>query len=173
VQPGRERQAGNAATHRRDRHSIENIVECFELEPAAGPLGDDTTQPFLTARSIAFSTRIKRLSLSRLSPGICRAALALILRHTRGHGFQFTLAHSSLRSRPLIQIACPAGRACCPARRSLAHARAEDRGDRELAAARGAALGHARVEDRPQNLRGAAMAIKDVPIMFRPRSVRR
>ena len=38
----RQRQAGNTAFYCGNRHSIEDIVECFELEPAAGSLGDDT-----------------------------------------------------------------------------------------------------------------------------------
>ena len=38
----RQRQAGDAASYRGNRHSIEDIVERLELEPAAGPFGDDT-----------------------------------------------------------------------------------------------------------------------------------
>ena len=42
MQTRRQRQAGNATSYRGNRHAIEDVVECFELEPAAGPLGDDT-----------------------------------------------------------------------------------------------------------------------------------
>src|SRR5215472_4478523 len=41
MQTWRQRQAGDAASYRRDRHSIEDIVESLELEAAAGSLGND------------------------------------------------------------------------------------------------------------------------------------
>lgn len=41
VQARGQRQAGNAASYRGNRHAIEDIVERLELKPAAGPLGDD------------------------------------------------------------------------------------------------------------------------------------
>src|SRR5215468_3155758 len=42
VHIGRQGQTGNAALYRGNRHSIENIVECFELKAATGSLGNDT-----------------------------------------------------------------------------------------------------------------------------------
>src|SRR5271170_5113166 len=41
VEPRCERQAGNSALDRRDGHAVEDIVEGFELEAAAGSLGDN------------------------------------------------------------------------------------------------------------------------------------
>jgi hypothetical protein len=42
VQPWPQRQAGGASPYRRERHSVEDIVECFKLESTSDSLGDDT-----------------------------------------------------------------------------------------------------------------------------------